>query len=93
MAVDPAAGLESAVAVEPAGAEAVGAIQEATPTPPVRRPGRTNRRNRRRGQTGRRLFAFDRELAGASWPEPMRRGEAPSQDRLWPPPCSSTSSD
>ncbi|MBA3437124.1 MAG: ribonuclease HII [Thermoleophilaceae bacterium] len=62
MAVDPAAGLESAVAVEPAGAEAVGAIQEATPTPPVRRPRRTNRRNRRRGQTGRRLFAFDREL-------------------------------
>jgi ribonuclease HII len=58
MAVDPAAGLESAVAVEPAGAEAVGAIQEATPTPPVRRPRRTNRR----GQTGRRLFAFDREL-------------------------------
>ncbi len=51
------------VVVDPAAPPASDAeVRPATPATAVRRPGRADRRRRRRRQTGRRLFAFDREL-------------------------------
>jgi len=61
--VDPAT-LVPADGVTPGeeGVKPTEALQPESPSTPVRRPGRSQRRSRRRGQTGRRLFAFDREL-------------------------------
>ncbi len=55
--VDSATGVDCAAKAGP-----VEAVPAAPAAPPARRPGRAERRHRRRSQTGRRLFAFDREL-------------------------------